>query len=138
MPFFHLPFPISISSFLVLPVPCVHADTEYWSREYILQSDWFKLFLPRSRAVYMTHMHGFYQTLSPRLQWVGSGTRDHPNCAAMRHRRSVGWSEDARLSYLWGTLLRAHNTRVSNSISCPSTLLLLLSTKQSNTTQYRR
>ena len=42
----------------------------YWSRECIQQSDWFKLFLPRSQAVYMTHMHEFFQTLSPRFsEW---------------------------------------------------------------------
>ena len=47
---------------------CVHTGVGYWSPEYILQSE---SFLPRSWAVYMTHMQGFYQTLSPHLQWVG-------------------------------------------------------------------
>ena len=59
----------------------VRAGVEYLSREYILQSDWFKSFLPRSRAVYITRMQGFYQTLSPRLQWVGSGERDYYSLA---------------------------------------------------------
>ena len=73
------------------------------SREYILQSDWSDPFCSESQAVCTECMHGFNQTLSPRLQWVGSGTRDYAalcvsswgSCSlSQQHLHTSEYSED--------------------------------------------
>ena len=71
---------------------------------------------PAARAVYMTRMHGFYQTLSLalRLRWVGSGARDYSSTAHAIHRPRIFCS---RLESL-GTRLLLYLYMHVNALRC--------------------